>query len=164
VDPDTLLVDVALGPGDDPLTLRRQIALKVLLNAHSTAVMARLGRVIGNTMTNVSPSNLKLIGRGTSLILSHVNDVLAQDWWRGQHGPTAPITYGEANAVLIDAMAWVGAGEEGQTAEVALAIVRILEALARGGKVPWAEARAILEAEGLAGYLEKRNPALRGGE
>jgi N-acetylmuramic acid 6-phosphate (MurNAc-6-P) etherase len=40
----------------------------MLLNAHSTAVMAGLGRLVGNTMTNVSPSNLKLIGRATNLI------------------------------------------------------------------------------------------------
>jgi N-acetylmuramic acid 6-phosphate (MurNAc-6-P) etherase len=44
------------------------VALKMLLNAHSTAVMAGLGRLVGNTMTNVSPSNLKLIGRATNLI------------------------------------------------------------------------------------------------
>ena len=63
----------------------------MLLNAHSTAVMARLGRVIGNTMTNVSPSNLKLIGRATFLIQSHVNDVLARpDWVEGAAGTGRP--------------------------------------------------------------------------
>ena len=48
----------------------------MLLNAHSTAVMAGLGRLVGNTMTNVSPSNLKLIGRATNLIRMHVNQAL----------------------------------------------------------------------------------------
>jgi len=43
--------------------------------------MAKLGRVIGNTMTNVSPSNLKLIGRATYLIQSHVNDSLKKPGW-----------------------------------------------------------------------------------
>jgi N-acetylmuramic acid 6-phosphate etherase len=37
--------------------------LKLLLNAHSTALMARLGRCRGNLMTYVRPSNLKLIDR-----------------------------------------------------------------------------------------------------
>ena len=39
------------------------------LNSHSTAVMAKLGRVVGNTMTNVRPGNLKLIGWATYIIL-----------------------------------------------------------------------------------------------
>src|SRR5690606_4156030 len=57
----------------DPLGLDRTLALKMALNAHSTAVMARLGRTVGNTMTAVQPGNLKLIGRATYLIQSHVN-------------------------------------------------------------------------------------------
>ena len=52
------------------------VSLKMALNAHSTAVMAALGRLVGNTMTNVSPSNLKLVGRATNLILMHVNQAL----------------------------------------------------------------------------------------
>ena len=39
--------------------------LKMLLNALSTATMVRLGRVLGNTMIWVVPSNLKLIDRAT---------------------------------------------------------------------------------------------------
>lgn len=39
--------------------------LKMLLNALSTATMVRLGRVLGNTMIWVVPSNLKLIDRST---------------------------------------------------------------------------------------------------
>lgn len=50
--------------------------MKILLNAHSTAVMAKLGLVVGNTMTSVRPGNLKLIGRATNLIKMHVNDIL----------------------------------------------------------------------------------------
>jgi hypothetical protein len=156
-------VHVVVDAPEDPLTLRRQIALKMLLNAHSTGIMAALGRVIGNTMTNVSPSNLKLIGRATHLILSHVNDALAQESWEKAHGPAQPVSFAEANAVLIDAMDYVRSQEMGQTAEVALSIIRILEALSRGGAVSWEEAREILEREGLARYLERQNPALTSG-
>ncbi len=62
---------------NDPLLVRQHIGLKMLLNAHSTCVMARLGRLTGNTMTNVSPANLKLVGRATYLIVMHVNEHLA---------------------------------------------------------------------------------------
>jgi N-acetylmuramic acid 6-phosphate etherase len=150
-------VPVALDLPGDPITLRRQIALKMSLNSHSTAVMAALGRVIGNTMTNVSPSNLKLIGRATYLILSHVNDILGQSAWRERHGAVMPVSFAEANAVLIDAMEYVNAREMGQTAEVALSIVRIVEALDRGESVTWEEARRITEEEGLASYLGRRD-------
>jgi N-acetylmuramic acid 6-phosphate etherase len=70
------LIAVDLPSARDPLGLDRTLALKMLLNAHSTAVMARLGRTVGNTMTAVQPGNLKLIGRATFLIQSHVNAVL----------------------------------------------------------------------------------------
>jgi hypothetical protein len=153
-------VHVITDAPEDPLTVRRQVALKMLLNAHSTGIMAALGRVIGNTMTNVSPSNLKLIGRATHLILSHVNDALAQESWKRAHGPAEPATFAEANAVLIDAMDYVQSQEMGQTAEVALSIIRMLEALSRGGAVSWEEAREVLEREGLAQYLARQNPAL----
>ncbi len=73
----------------------------MLLNAHSTGVMAKQGRVVGNTMTSVQPGNLKLIGRATWLILSHVNGVLETPAWRDAHGATAPLSYAEANAVLV---------------------------------------------------------------
>jgi N-acetylmuramic acid 6-phosphate (MurNAc-6-P) etherase len=158
--PDDLLVHIALDPGEDPLTLRRQIALKMLLNAHSTAVMSSLGRVIGNTMTNVSPSNLKLIGRATFLIMMHVNDTLSREEWVAAHGHAEPIAFAEANAVLFESMDYVREHPAGQTAEVALSIIRIIEAFRRRGFARWEEARKILDAEGLAGYLVKHNPAL----
>jgi len=43
--------------------LSRHLVLKMLLNMHSTLVMARLGRFEGNVMTWVKPSNNKLIDR-----------------------------------------------------------------------------------------------------
>jgi N-acetylmuramic acid 6-phosphate (MurNAc-6-P) etherase len=141
----------------DPLQLRRQVALKMLLNAHSTAVMAKLGRVIGNTMTNVSPSNLKLIGRATSLVMSHVNDVLTQSFG---YSNADLVSFAEANAVLMDAVEYVRANAIGETAEVGLSIVRIIEAFRTTAPVDWDAAREILDQEGLAAYLLRNNPAL----
>jgi N-acetylmuramic acid 6-phosphate (MurNAc-6-P) etherase len=134
----------------------------MLLNAHSTAIMASLGRVIGNTMTNVSPSNLKLIGRATFLIQSHVNDALSQPEWIAANGESEAVTFEEVNAVLFAAIEYVQSSAAAQTAEVALSIIRILEALHRGRAVTWEEARAILDQEGLAAFLVRHNPALAG--
>ena len=44
------------------------VAVKMLLNALSTCTMVRLGRVMGNYMIYVVPSNLKLIDRATRYI------------------------------------------------------------------------------------------------
>ena len=49
----------------DPLT---RVGVKMLLNALSTCTMVRLGRVLGNRMIWVVPSNLKLIDRSTRYI------------------------------------------------------------------------------------------------
>lgn len=144
----------------DPLRLNRQVLLKVLLNAHSTAVMARMGRIVGNTMTNVSPSNLKLIGRATSLIQSHVNDTLSQPEWVHKHGPKQLLTYAQANAVLFEAMDFV-AEQGGQTSEVALSILRILEASRQNRFLSWQEALRTAQDPGLEAYLEAHNPSLR---
>ncbi len=45
-----------------------RVGLKMLLNAISTCTMVRLGRVMGNLMIWVVPSNLKLIDRATRYI------------------------------------------------------------------------------------------------
>jgi N-acetylmuramic acid 6-phosphate etherase len=45
-----------------------RVGLKMLLNALSTCTMVRLGRVMGNYMVWVVPSNLKLIDRATRYI------------------------------------------------------------------------------------------------
>ncbi len=145
-----LIVDVRIGPQRDPLTVRRQIGLKMLLNVHSTATMALLDRVVGNTMTNVSPSNLKLIGRATFLIQTHVNDALRSSATGPQ--PLA-LSFGEANAVLFDAIDYVRSLGTTQAPEVALSIVRILEAVRANRTVTWDEARVVLEERGLAAYL-----------
>jgi N-acetylmuramic acid 6-phosphate etherase len=49
----------------DPLA---RIGVKMLLNALSTCTMVRLGRVLGNRMIWVVPSNLKLIDRSTRYV------------------------------------------------------------------------------------------------
>jgi len=56
---------------DSPLCLWRHLALKLILNTISTATMVRMGRVMGNAMIWLSPSNKKLIDRGSRLI-SHL--------------------------------------------------------------------------------------------
>ena len=45
-----------------------RVAVKLVMNALSTCTMVRLGRVLGNTMVWVVPSNLKLIDRATRYI------------------------------------------------------------------------------------------------
>ncbi len=143
---------------NDPLGLDRTLALKMLLNAHSTAVMARLGRTVGNTMTAVQPGNLKLIGRATYLLQSHVNGVLAGPRWRAQHGDTAPLSYAEANTVLYAAIEQRAAlPEAAQLPEVELAIVAVLERLDSGKPMDWPGAARRLRAQGLNGYLRERS-------
>jgi N-acetylmuramic acid 6-phosphate (MurNAc-6-P) etherase len=46
----------------------RRVAVKLVMNALSTCTMVRLGRVMGNYMVWVVPSNLKLIDRATRYI------------------------------------------------------------------------------------------------
>ncbi|MGB9836748.1 MAG: hypothetical protein ACPLRX_08430 [Candidatus Saccharicenans sp.] len=151
------MVWLKIDSGQDPFRLKQNIGLKMVLNAHSTAVMARLGRVVGNTMTNVSPSNLKLIGRATYLIQSHVNETLKKPEWIKKYGLRSPITYGEANAVLFDSIAFLKDKQEtaGQTAEVALSIIRILESLRQKRGVSNEEALNLVQTVGLADYLRK---------
>ncbi|MGH8031528.1 MAG: hypothetical protein ACREO8_03990 [Luteimonas sp.] len=152
----TPLVHVRVDDSNDPFRVDQQVALKMLLNAHSTAVMARLGKVVGNTMTHVSPSNLKLIGRATYLIQLHVNDVLAGADWVQRHGQREPITYAQANAVLFDTIPYVrekkAAGDQTAT-EVSLAVVRILESLRLQRNISPDQALALLKAGQLQGYL-----------
>ncbi len=117
--------------------------------------MARLGKVIGNTMTNVSPSNLKLIGRATYLIQSHVNDTLSRPQWVMLYGIQRPIFYGEANAVLFDSIGFLKGKKDkaGQTAEVAHSIIRILESFRLKRNFSNAEALSMVQTTGLRQYL-----------
>jgi len=151
---DDVLIMLEFKDKNDPFYLNKQIALKVLLNAHSTGVMARLGKVVGNTMTNVSPSNLKLIGRATYLIQSHVNDVISRPQWVKLYGIRRQISYGEANAVLFEAIRYLKNRKDiGQTAEVALSITRILESLRLKEGISHRKALNIVLKTGLSQYL-----------
>jgi N-acetylmuramic acid 6-phosphate etherase len=53
---------------NSPLQLWHHLAVKIILNTISTATMVRMGRVVGNAMVWLSPSNKKLIDRGSRLI------------------------------------------------------------------------------------------------
>jgi N-acetylmuramic acid 6-phosphate etherase len=155
-----VVIQIFMERKGDPLNCNRQVLLKILLNSHSTAVMARLGRVVGNTMTHVNPSNLKLIGRATHLIMSHVNDTLSQEEWTQKHGKADPVTYQQANVILFEAMDFV-AKRGDQISEVELSIIRVLEALRTNMFKSWEDALSVLTAQGLENYLERHNPALR---
>lgn len=59
---------VALPPKITASVLLHNLAAKVMLNAHSTAMMGILGRYEGNIMTWVRPSNYKLIDRAARYV------------------------------------------------------------------------------------------------
>ncbi len=68
VAPDCVAAFVS-GPADRSLLkIIRRVAVKITLNALSTCTMVRFGRVMGNYMVWVVPSNLKLIDRATRYI------------------------------------------------------------------------------------------------
>ncbi len=95
---------------ESPLHLWRHLALKLVLNTLSTATMALLGRVLGNAMIWVSPSNKKLIDRGCRLIAQ-----------------TTGCSYERACCVLHEEMAEParGAGSDRIASPVAAAIERL---------------------------------------
>lgn len=66
--PECVTVRLAVPAADFLLEGVMRVGLKLLLNALSTCTMVRLGRVMGNTMIWVVPSNLKLIDRATRYI------------------------------------------------------------------------------------------------
>ena len=61
-------VFVPVPPTDLLLDGVTRVAVKLVLNAVSTCTMVRLGRVMGNFMVWVVPSNLKLIDRATRYV------------------------------------------------------------------------------------------------
>ncbi len=135
--PHIVILTVPISTTYDPLDLNQHVALKMLLNSHSTAVMAKLGRVVGNTMTDVSPSNLKLIDRATSLIKTH-----------------AAVSYAEANAILFDILQYANTTQQSDDiSEVAVAIVRIIASRKLGQAISWQAAITILQTQSLGAYL-----------
>jgi N-acetylmuramic acid 6-phosphate etherase len=67
-----------------------RVAVKLVLNALSTCTMVRLGRVMGNFMVWVVPSNLKLIDRATRYI-----------------SQLAGLDYETANALLFEVIEYI---------------------------------------------------------
>jgi N-acetylmuramic acid 6-phosphate etherase len=66
--PHSALIHVRLPPNNFLLDGVTRVAVKLVMNALSTCTMVRLGRVMGNYMVWVVPSNLKLIDRATRYI------------------------------------------------------------------------------------------------
>jgi N-acetylmuramic acid 6-phosphate (MurNAc-6-P) etherase len=157
-DPDgkDVLAILSMDADKDPMFINRLIALKIILNVHSTAVRAKSGVVIGNTGTAVDTNSLKSIGRGTFLLLSHVNDILKKPDWVKRQGILEPISYGEANAVLYDAIGFMRGKRErlAKSTEVALSFIRILESLRKNQGISNEEAWGIIRDIGLQQYLK----------
>ena len=108
---------VALGvPGSDFLLDGvARAGLKMLLNALSTCTMVRLGRVMGNYMVWLVPSNLKLIDRATRYIEK-----------------LAGLEYGEANRLLFEIIEYVEPrmkADQAYPPAVGLAVTRVQHGL-----------------------------------
>ena len=75
----TKAVDIVIVPvvGPEALTastrMKSGTALKLVLNMISTAAMIKLGYVTGNRMTNVKPSNEKLVERSVRILMAETN-------------------------------------------------------------------------------------------
>ena len=118
------------------------------------AVLVRSATQVRKEHIDAAP-NLKLIGRATYLIQSHANDILRHPAWLKKYGSREQISYGEANAVLFDAIDFLKGRRDaaGQTAEVALSIIRILESLRQNKGVTKEEALEVVQKVGLKRYL-----------
>ena len=81
---------VPVPPTDFLLDGVAHVAVKLVMNALSTCTMVRLGRVMGNYMVWVVPSNLKLIDRATRYIVKLAN-----------------LTYEQANQLLFEVIEYV---------------------------------------------------------
>ncbi|MCX6361262.1 MAG: hypothetical protein NT029_15775 [Armatimonadetes bacterium] len=115
VPPGTTCVRLPVPQTDLMLDGVTRVAAKMALNALSTSIMVRLGRVMGNTMIWVVPSNLKLIDRATR----YVADL-------------AGMEYAEACAAVHEAIEYVAPRmEAGQTYPpvVGLVTLRALQGL-----------------------------------
>ena len=61
-------IEIPLELRATPTDLSYHLALKLILNTVSTATMARMGRINGNFMVQVDPTNKKLVDRGIRII------------------------------------------------------------------------------------------------
>lgn len=88
--PQTKTVFIPLPETDFLLDGIARVAVKLVMNALSTCTMVRLGRVMGNTMIWVVPSNLKLIDRATRYV-----------------GALTGLNYERANQLLYEVIEYV---------------------------------------------------------
>jgi N-acetylmuramic acid 6-phosphate etherase len=96
----------------DPLA---RVGVKMLLNALSTCTMVRLGRVLGNRMIWVVPSNLKLIDRSAR----YIRDL-------------AGVSYEEACQALFEVIEYVGPrwrARQAYPSPVGVAVMRLRHGL-----------------------------------
>jgi len=110
-DPECVGFQVALPKTDFVLDGVTRVGVKILLNALSTCTMVRLGRVMGNFMIWVVPSNLKLIDRATRYIEKLTG-----------------LPYNEANHLLFEVIEYVEPrmkADQAYPPVVALAVTRM---------------------------------------
>jgi N-acetylmuramic acid 6-phosphate etherase len=88
--PQSATVCVTLSEAPMLLDGAARVAVKLVMNALSTCTMVRLGRVMGNYMVWVVPSNLKLIDRATRYITKLTD-----------------LSYEQANALLFEIFEYV---------------------------------------------------------
>lgn len=82
-------VEVVVGPEfvTGSTRMKSGTAQKLVLNMISTSLMIKLGRVKGNKMVDMTPTNNKLIKRGTTMIMEELNiDAEAAKALLAQHG------------------------------------------------------------------------------
>ena len=80
-------IDVVVGPEfvTGSTRMKSGTAQKLVLNMISTAVMIKLGRVVGNRMVDMQLSNEKLVDRGTLMVMESLG-----------------VTYEAANKLLVE--------------------------------------------------------------
>jgi len=106
---------VRVPPTDFLLDGVTRVAVKLVMNALSTCTMVRLGRVMGNYMVWVVPSNLKLIDRATRYITKLTD-----------------LDYEAANALLFDIIEYVEPrmkSDQAYPPVVGMAVLRVKENL-----------------------------------
>ena len=113
--PECVTVTAAVPESDFLLDGVARAGLKMLLNALSTCTMVRLGRVMGNYMVWLVPSNLKLIDRATRYIQK-----------------LAGLDYVEANRLLFEVIEYVEPrmkADQAYPPAVGLAVTRVQHGL-----------------------------------
>lgn len=113
--PEAMAVTVAVPETGLLLDGVTRLAVKLVMNALSTCTMVRLGRVMGNYMVWVVPSNLKLIDRATRYI-TRLTD----------------LNYEAANALLFEIIEYIEPrmkSDQAYPPVVGMAVLRVRERL-----------------------------------